>query len=353
MKFGRITNFNGNFIFSSENYTSVLGENLLGSSYVENGNFGGEYGAVITTVCPIDDTIPQLSEGQVILTTPSYTTKSATSKLRITAHVNVTPGTANYASVVHIHRDNNADAESVARQATNGTSYPQNIDMMYQVSSPGAGVSLTYKVVVGTQSGTNTQVNGYNGSRYFGGKLLSTLLVEEIEDSSSYSTGVVLLESKYISSNTQSIVFSGLDGDTDKFYKLIMIKKNGVNDTTYAIKPNESASNTSMISHNSRSDSIHAVTVNSSGMSVGLSNVGLSEAETQYSMVMDIAAKSGEIRWFNWHASYSSGTTWGMTSNVGRWTDTSTNLTSLEISGNQLDSFTTGSELHLYKINTA
>lgn len=179
---------------------------------------------------------------------------------------------------------------------------------------------------------------------------LSTLLVEEIEDSSSYSTGVVLLESKYISSNTQSIVFSGLDGDTDK---LIMIKKNGVNDTTYAIKPNESASNTSMISHNSRSDSIHAVTVNSSGMSVGLSNVGLSEAETQYSMVMDIAAKSGEIRWFNWHASYSSGTTWGMTSNVGRWTDTSTNLTSLEISGDQLDSFTTGSELHLYKINTA
>jgi hypothetical protein len=154
---------------------------FLGGSYVESGALGGQYGAVIPTVCPIDDTIPQLSEGQVILTTPSYTMKSATSKLKITAHV-VGTCAAGYTYIVHTHRDSTANAEAVTRVSPPGNHYPTEVNLSYRVDSPGAGTAVVYKVVVGAQvSGQPISINGAAGSRNFGGKYLSTLSIEEFE----------------------------------------------------------------------------------------------------------------------------------------------------------------------------
>jgi hypothetical protein len=163
------------------NSSITVSGKFLGGAYVESGAFGGNYGAVIPTVCPIDDTIPQLSEGQVILTTPSYTMKSATSKLKITAHVIATCA-AGYTYVVHTHRDSTANAEAVVRIAPPGNQYPTEANLSYRVDSPGAGTALVYKIVVGAQaSGQPISVNGASGSRYFGGKYLSTLSIEEFE----------------------------------------------------------------------------------------------------------------------------------------------------------------------------
>ena len=154
----------------------------LGGTYVQNGARGGEYGSSITTVCPIDATIPQLAEGQIILTTPSYTTKSATSKLKISVHVNATC-LLGYTIMTHTHRDSVANAEAVTRIVPYSNYYPHHTDFTYQVASPGAGVSLLYKVVVGaTATGAPVYINGDNSATtYFGGLFLSTLTVEEFE----------------------------------------------------------------------------------------------------------------------------------------------------------------------------
>ncbi len=163
------------------NSSITVSGKFLGGAYVESGALGGSYGAVIPTVCPIDDTIPQLSEGQVILTTPSYIMKSSTSKLKITAHVIATCA-AGYTFVVHTHRDSTANAEAVTRIAPPGNQYPTEANLSYRVDSPGAGTALVYKVVVGAQvSGQPISVNGAAGARNFGGKYLSTLSIEEFE----------------------------------------------------------------------------------------------------------------------------------------------------------------------------
>jgi len=107
--------------------------------------------------------------------------KSATSKLKITAHV-IATCTAGYTFVVHTHRDSTANAEAVTRIAPPGNQYPTEANLSYRVDSPGAGTALVYKVVVGAQvSGQPISVNGAAGSRNFGGKYLSTLSIEEFE----------------------------------------------------------------------------------------------------------------------------------------------------------------------------
>jgi Collagen triple helix repeat (20 copies) len=171
----------GTTVTSGSNGSVTISGKFLGGSYVENGELGGEYGTTITTTCPIDDTIPQLSEGQVILTTPSYTVKSSTSKLKITAHV-VGTTAAGSTYVVHTHRDSTANAEAVTRVCPTGNQYPTEANLSYRVDSPGAGTAVVYKVVIGAQSsGQPVSINGAAGTRNFSGKYLSTLSIEEYE----------------------------------------------------------------------------------------------------------------------------------------------------------------------------
>jgi hypothetical protein len=52
--------------------------------------------------------------------------------------------------------------------------------LSYSVASPGVNTTIQYKVVAGVNGGTLT-INGVSGARYFGGKYLSSILVQEIE----------------------------------------------------------------------------------------------------------------------------------------------------------------------------
>jgi len=85
--------------------------------------------------------------------------------------------------MTHTHRDSVANAEAVTRIVPYSNYYPHHTDFTYQVASPGADVSLLYKVVVGaTATGAPVYINGDNtATTYFGGLFLSTLTVEEFE----------------------------------------------------------------------------------------------------------------------------------------------------------------------------
>lgn len=157
---------------------------FLGSAYAETGAMGGEFGATITTTTPIDDTIPQYTEGKVILTSPVYTVKSNTSKILVSVTVNgSTSSIASY--TIHTHRSDNgasytanAEASSYMACMVNTSIVPHSL--IYSVNSPGANTTIQYAVVTGPNGGTLT-INGLSGARYFGGKYLSTILVQEFE----------------------------------------------------------------------------------------------------------------------------------------------------------------------------
>jgi len=160
---------------------------LLGSVYAETGALGGESGATITTAVPNDDTIPQYTEGVVILTSPTYTVKSSTSKIRVIVNTNGAINVGGLLFAIHTHRSDNggsysANAEGSSFGSIPGNSFGVNVNLAYQVSSPGAGTTITYQVVAGPSSATGTlSVNGAVGSRSLGGKYLTTILVQEIE----------------------------------------------------------------------------------------------------------------------------------------------------------------------------
>jgi hypothetical protein len=165
-------------------FAITSGSKILGKVYTENGAMGAEAGATISTITPLDDTIPQLTEGTSILTSPVYTVKSNTSKIHVSVVVNGSVSTiASYA--IHTHRSDNggsysADAEDATWTACMVNTANVTNTLMYSVASPGADATIQYKVIAGVNAGTLT-INGVSGARYFAGKYLSSILVQEIE----------------------------------------------------------------------------------------------------------------------------------------------------------------------------
>lgn len=173
-----ITNFAANPV---SNYSSKT----LGSVYAEISSLGGEFGSTITGSVPNDGSIPQFNEGAVVLTSPTYTVKSSTSNIRVMATSGATNSTGGSLFCIHTHRSDNGGSYASNAEGASFASIPNNsfgaqVNLAYQVSSPGAGTTLTYKLCAGPSAGTLT-VNGALGTRYFGGKFLTTIQIQEIE----------------------------------------------------------------------------------------------------------------------------------------------------------------------------
>ncbi len=164
--------------------------------------------------------------------------------------------------------------------------------------------------------------------------------------------GLTLIESKYISANTQTVTFSNLDGNRDVLYALFIRRIQGSSSTQQEIRPNGTTSNLSAYYHIVSSIGTHAVGSYSTQITYGSPIASGSQGLVQ----VTFAATTGRPRVFNISHVYdtpSAGVTvYGFAKNevVGKWNDTTTNLTSLEIRGNQTDTFVSGSEFHLYKL---
>ena len=132
-----------------------------------------------TTIFPEDDTIPQNTEGDEFMTL-SITPKSATSTLNIEAHVfysctNSTRGGAG------LFKDSDANALAFTSNFIKDTTSMGNMQVFFSETS-GSTSARTYKIRCGNiqTSGTFT-FNGQGGARKFGGTVLSTIRILEIE----------------------------------------------------------------------------------------------------------------------------------------------------------------------------
>ena len=164
--------------------------------------------------------------------------------------------------------------------------------------------------------------------------------------------GLTLIESKYISANTQTVTFSNLDGNRDVLYALFIRRLQGSSSTTQELRPNGTTSNLSAYYHIVTSLGTHAVGSYATQITYGSPIASGSQGLVQ----VIFTAATGRPRMFNISHVYDTpnagATVFGFAKNdiVGKWNDTTTNLTSLEIRGNQTDTFVSGSEFHLYKL---
>lgn len=132
-----------------------------------------------TATIPLDDTIPQNTEGFQILSV-SITPKSASNKLKIS--INTFLMNSNASSNTHqmaLFQDSNANAIAATCQA-NGTQFMTQMSLIHYMTA-GTTSSTTFNVRVGNNAAGTTTVNGSAGARLYGGVGMSSITVEEIQ----------------------------------------------------------------------------------------------------------------------------------------------------------------------------
>ena len=141
--------------------------------------FTGVYATGSTTL-PFDDTIPQNTEGNEVMTR-AITPLSATSKLLIS--VNVTGASDVQGNwTLALFRDSTADALTATQVKASNLS-PDQMDHCHLswVENSTSISATTFKVRCGSTSAGAWYFNGQNGARFFGGVANSGITITEIE----------------------------------------------------------------------------------------------------------------------------------------------------------------------------
>lgn len=130
-----------------------------------------------TTIIPLDDTIPQNTEGNQFLS-QSITPRSSTSKLKIDVQL-VISTSANGAIVTSLFQDSNVNAIAVSSANQQNT----NVTGMYTLThymTSGTTSSTTFNVRCGLSAAGTITLNGSSGARLFGGVCVSSITITEI-----------------------------------------------------------------------------------------------------------------------------------------------------------------------------
>lgn len=131
-----------------------------------------------TTVVPLDDTIPQNTEGDQYLT-QAVTPQSAANLLEIHVDSNGSISTI-AAAIMALFQDSTANALSACYSVVAATNYRVNLSMTHLIPA-GTTSSTTFKVRIGpSQAGTYT-LNGSSAARELGGVLNSGITVIEYQ----------------------------------------------------------------------------------------------------------------------------------------------------------------------------
>lgn len=134
--------------------------------------------ADLTTQIPLDDTIPQNTEGTEIISM-SHTPKSTTNKLRITFQgAGACSGSAHFAAA--LFRDAIADAIAASFATTHAANVLETIGFQHEYT-PGVLTAQTLAIRVGPMAAVTLRMNGISTGRRLGGVMACSLLVEEIQ----------------------------------------------------------------------------------------------------------------------------------------------------------------------------
>jgi hypothetical protein len=146
---------------------SVIGS--ASDSYSTNEN--------LETVIPLDDSLPQATEGTEILSA-SLTPSSAGSKVRVRFCGFGATSESSVALVAALTIDGAPAASAVAITGASGALLP--VSLMYE-HTPGDTDTHTYAVRIGPGAAGAVRLNGDMLGRLFGGAAAAQLIVEEIQ----------------------------------------------------------------------------------------------------------------------------------------------------------------------------
>lgn len=130
-----------------------------------------------TATIPLDDTIPQITEGTEFMT-QTITPKSATNRLRIEVKVmaSLSINTANI--IGGLFQDSTANALAADHAFQGTATAPVKIHLVHDMVA-GTTSSTTFRVRLGGNSASTVTFNGQSGARLYGGVTLSTITITE------------------------------------------------------------------------------------------------------------------------------------------------------------------------------
>ena len=135
--------------------------------------------ASTTNTIPLDDTIPQNTEGAEFLTC-SITPKFSSSKLYIDVVFNTCASNTGALSTIALFQDSTANALVACWGNTpSANNPPPPMTMSYSMTA-GTTSSTTFKIRGGMNSAGTFQVNGASGARYLGGSMISFIRITEV-----------------------------------------------------------------------------------------------------------------------------------------------------------------------------
>lgn len=137
--------------------------------------------SAITTILPLDDTLPQSTEGDEVVTA-SLTPTSSTNRIRVTFTAFGASSGASIGVAAALFIDSSTDAVRATGSMAGTANYLESISLVYEYV-PGDTSSHTYKIRVGPGTTGTVRLNGTSAARYFGGAAAATLVVEEIKAS--------------------------------------------------------------------------------------------------------------------------------------------------------------------------
>lgn len=150
--------------------SGILAQSLMAST----ANYVG-----LSTQIPIDDTIPQNTEGAEILT-QAITPINASSKIRVTARMHIaSPVGSGGTFVAALFKDSAANALAAQSVYCAAGGITGHVIATYEESASSTS-ARTYKLRGGPGSAITMYYNGDAGGRRFGGVSLVSLTVEEI-----------------------------------------------------------------------------------------------------------------------------------------------------------------------------
>ena len=132
-----------------------------------------------TTALPVDDTIPQITEGDEYMTL-AITPTSATNKLLIEVAAYLSNSNALTAVCAALFQDATANALAAGLSVNTTANYGNVISFSHYMTA-GTTSATTFRVRGGGATGATTTFNGSAGSRYYGGVMASSITITEIQ----------------------------------------------------------------------------------------------------------------------------------------------------------------------------
>lgn len=133
-----------------------------------------------STVIPLDDTIPQNTEGNEFITA-SITPKNANHKLLIDVVIQLSSDIATpHHLIAALFKDSGADALVAVSEFAQQANAMINMRIAFEIAAGGTS-SITFKIRAGSESAGTVRINGRSGGREFGGVSGSYIRITEIK----------------------------------------------------------------------------------------------------------------------------------------------------------------------------